>query len=46
MVQGIPYKVKKSIIMVVTPDVLDIKILHDLSTIQPCGIYLDLLLLG
>ena len=42
MVWSIPYKVKKPILMVVTPNVLDIKLLHYLSTIQPCGIYLDL----
>ena len=35
---------RKHILMAVTPDVKDIKLLHYLSTIQPCVIYLDLLL--
>ena len=42
MVQNITSKVKKPILIAVTPDVLDIKLLHYLSTIQPCSVYLRL----
>ena len=44
MNQNNPYKVMKLILMAVTPNVLDIKLLHYFFTIQPCAVYLDLLL--